>query len=233
MSAQAPSGGRGEASRAHLVQRWRQRRLGGEALRAEVGYRRRLGLLRLVMPLAVAGLLAVVVAWPIVTRPDTSFRLDFADIEFEVNGRDEMLSPHFVGADDKNQPYSVTAEVAMRPATGGDLIYLIMPKADITLGGSDWLMISAEQGLYDRDGQTLDLVGSVSLFSDSGLEVHTDKARFDLDGGGAESDVAVRSQGPWGWLDSTGFRYQPDGEVFYFTGRPKLTLYPRAADGEG
>jgi lipopolysaccharide export system protein LptC len=217
--------------RPHLVQRWRQRRLGTETLRAEAGYRRRLGLLRLVMPLAVAALIAVVVAWPMFNRPDNSFRLGFADREFEVTGRDEMLSPKFISTDSKNQPYTVTAEVAMRPSDGGGEIFLIMPEADIALKGGDWLMLSAEQGLYDRTGKTLDLIGSVSLFTDGGFEVHTDSARLDLDAGGAAGEAPVRGQGSWGWLNSTGFRYQPDGEVFHFSGRPKLTLYPQ--DGEG
>jgi lipopolysaccharide export system protein LptC len=213
-----------------FIQRWRWRRSGSEAMRAEAGYRRRLGFLRLVVPAAAMGVIASLVAWPLITGTGGSFRLAVGDAGLRITGRDEMLNPRFIGTDSAKQPYTVTAEVAMHTAAGGDVIFLIMPKADITLDGGDWLMVSAEQGLYDRGREKLELIGSVSMFTDTGFEVHTERVTFDLRRGTAASDEPVRSQGPWGLLESVGFRYLPEGKVFHFRGRPRLKLYPQASD---
>jgi lipopolysaccharide export system protein LptC len=186
--------------------------------------------LRLVVPAAALGLIASLVAWPLLTGAGGSFRLGVGDAGLRITGRDEMLNPRFISTDSASQPYTVTAEVAMRAADGSDVIFLMMPEADITLEGGDWLMISAEQGLYDRGREKIELMGSVSLFTDNGFEVHTERVTFDLRKGSATSDEPVRSQGPWGLLDSVGFDYLPEGKVFLFGGRPRLKLFPQASD---
>jgi lipopolysaccharide export system protein LptC len=216
-----------------FVERWRHGRTSDEAMRAERWYRRRLGLLKLVVPVIAAGMLISLVAWPLMTGGDDGFRVDFADKNFHINGRDEMLDPRFIGTDSTNQPYTVTAEVAMRPEGDAEVIYLMMPKADITLEDGDWMFIEAEQGLYDRVAETLTLEGSVNMFSDKGFEVQTDSIVFDLQGGNASGDQPVKSQGPWGHLNSVGIRYDAKQQVFYFPGRPTLILYPDTMNAEG
>ncbi len=216
-----------------FVERWRHGRTPAEAMRAEHSYRRRLGMLKLVVPVIAVGLILSLVAWPLITGGDDGFRIDIADKSFRINGRDEMLSPRFVGTDSADQPYTVTAEVAMRPEGDENVIYLMMPEADITLDDGDWMFIEAQQGLYDRGRETLTLDGSVNLFTDDGFEVRTDSITFDLRGGNASGDQPVKSQGPWGYLNSVGIRYDATGQVFHFPGRPTLILYPKTQKAEG
>lgn len=210
---------------------WRRPRGGLEALRAEAGYRRRLVLLRLVVPAAALGLIGSLVAWPLINVGDGRFRLEITESGFTISGRDEMLNPRFVGTDSANQPYTISAETAMRPAGDDDVIFLIAPQGDITLDGGDWLSVSADQGLFDRVAETLELTGSVKLFTDTGFAVNTDQITFDLKLGSAVSDRPVHGQGPWGLIDSVGFRYQPEGRVFHFAGRPTLILFAGGDEG--
>ncbi len=212
-------------ARAEFLRTWRRPRVGNGALRAEAGYRRRLVLLRLVVPMATLALLASLVAYPLMKETAGRFRLAFAESGFAITGRDEMLNPRFVGTDSANQPYTVTAETAMRPSDDDDVIFLVAPQGDITLEDGDWLLVSADQGLFDREAETLELAGSVKLFTDSGFTVDTDQITFDLNRGSAISNRPTHGQGPWGLLDSVGFEYRPEGRVFHFAGRPRLTLF--------
>ena len=216
-----------------FVDRWRHGRTSAEVIRAEHGYRRRLGLLKLLVPVIAAGLVISLFAWPLINGGDEGFRVDFADKNFHINGRDEMLSPHFIGTDSANQPYSVTAEVAMRPQGQDDIIYLMMPEADITMDGGEWMFIEAQQGFYDRGHETLTLDGSVNMFTDGGFEVRTESITFNLRDGSASGDRPVTGQGPWGYLKSLGVRYQSAGQIFTFPGRPTLVLYPANKNTEG
>jgi lipopolysaccharide export system protein LptC len=219
-------------ARPQFVQRWAHRRSSAEAMRAEHGYRRRVGLLRLLIPATAAGIVISLVAWPMMINSGDGFD-GLLSKEDLINGRDEMKNPRFVGTDSANQPYTVTADVAMRPANGGDRIFLMMPIADITLKGGDYVNIRAEQGWYDRDAETLKLDGAVDLFTDTGLRVQTESILFDLRDGSAQGDDPVQSQGPWGNLASQGIRYQSAGQIFEFPGRPTLVLYPHKSETEG
>lgn len=210
---------------AEFLRGWRRPRGGSEAMRAEAGYRRRLVFLRLVVPTAALALLGSLVAYPLLKETKGRFHIDFADSDFAITGTDEMLNPRFVGTDSANQPYTVTAETAMRPSGDDNVIFLVAPQGDITLEDGDWLSVSADQGLFDRGAETLELTGSVKMFSDSGFAVDTDQITFDLNSGSAVSDRPVHGQGPWGLLDSVGFEYRPESQVFHFAGRPRLILY--------
>lgn len=219
-------------ARPQFVQRWTHRRSSAEAMRAEHGYRRRVGLLKLLIPAAAAGIVISLVAWPMMIESSVGVT-DLISEETLVNGRDEMQNPRFVGTDSANQPYTVTAEVAMRPSNGDDTIFLRMPEADITLKDGDYVNVRADEGWYDRDAETLKLDGAVNLFTETGFKVQTESIVFDLRDGSATGDEPVQSQGPWGNLASQGIRYRPEGQIFEFPGRPTLVLYPEASDTEG
>lgn len=213
-----------------FVGMWRLRGTGAEVLRREALYRLRMGVLRRLVPLGAAVLVLAVALWPILVKTTPKFRLEFSDVLHDRNGRDEVINPRYVGVDSDNQPYQVTAEVAMRADDGTEQIFLMMPQADLN-SDDGWMTLKAEQGTYDQTGQKLVLNGAVSIYSDSGFEVHTDAAHIDLAAGTAESDRAVHGQGPWGLLDAAGFHYRHDDRRFLFTGRPHMTLYPDADEG--
>ena len=198
-------------------------------MRAEASYRRRVGMLKWLLPAAALALTSVI-GWSWVNPSTTAFRIDYSIEDFELSGQDEMLNPRFFGTDSRNQRYTVTAESATRPLDGSEQVLLIKPTADITVAEGDWLTLNAEQGIYDRYAETLALSGAVSMYADNGFEMHTESAQFDLAGGTIESDSPVRGQGPWGLLNAKSFTYARKGDVLRFSGRPTLVLYPGPID---
>jgi lipopolysaccharide export system protein LptC len=137
-----------------------------------------------------------------------------------------MINPRYVGTDKNNQPFAGTSDVARQSADDRMKIDLDVPKGDIALNDGTWLMLTAETGVYARTDKTLDLVGGVTLFHDSGYELRTDSAFIDLEKGTAEGGRPVRGQGPFGDLRSEGFILLDKGKVIYFTGKSKLVIHP-------
>ena len=137
-----------------------------------------------------------------------------------------MLNARFDGLDEKNRPYTVTADMATQSDSDEDLIELELPKADITLEDGAWLALTARSGKYRQKSQILDLIGSVSLFHDQGFELRTEAARVDLARGVAEGNQPVQGQGSTGFIEAQGFRVLDRGARIIFTGKARLIVNP-------
>lgn len=189
-------------------------------------YSRFVHMMKWLLPGVALLLIAVIMAWPYLRTEDLRFRISFAAMIADQTEDPSMVNPRYLGIDKDDQAYSVTADLA-RKLTGNTLsVELEMPKADITLNDGTWLVLTAENGIYQRQQQTLDLIGAVNLFHDSGYEFRTAKARLDLEKGTAAGDQAVHGQGPFGDLKAEGFIMVEKGKTIVFKGKSKLLIYP-------
>jgi lipopolysaccharide export system protein LptC len=102
------------------------------------------------------------------------------------------------------------------------------PEADITLNGGAWVALTADSGLYDRDGGSLELTGAVNMFHDGGYQFRTTEAIIDLDAGTASGSKPVEAQGPFGQLSAEGFKVIDEGRTVLFEGKAKMRVYPGA-----
>jgi lipopolysaccharide export system protein LptC len=202
----------------------------GEQRRHSVHYSRFVGTLKMVLPAAATALAALVLLWPQLNPADNRFRLRPVAIGVEDLENLRMVSPRFVGRDNKEQPYSVMAEQATQAAANSDVTELSKPKADILMNQGSWLAVTAEDGLYRKKAQLLDLWGKVDVFHDAGYEITTTRAHIDLDKGDAEGNEPVNGQGPDSRLEGEGFRIYDRGSVIIVTGKSRLVLSPRPAE---
>jgi lipopolysaccharide export system protein LptC len=191
------------------------------------GYSNFVGFMRYALPLVALLLLGLVVIWPIATGRNDGFRISFANL----NGIDASLrmeNARYLGTTDNNQPYTITAVAASQPEPNSQIVNLDRLTADIFVDEGQWIALTADEGLYQRDVQLLDLAGSVTLYSDAGHEFHTDLAHVDLARGVAEGDTEVWGQGPLGLLNAGNFRMVERGDTLFFGDRVKLVLFPEA-----
>ena len=188
------------------------------------------GLMKVVLPAMAAALILLVVAWPQFTGDADKFRLGVSKLGIDQLENLSMLNARFDGIDEKEQPYTITADMATQSRQGEDLIDLELPKADITLRDGTWLALTARAGEYNKAARLLDLQGAVSLFHDRGFELQTSAARIDLEAGIAEGDEPVQGFGAAGAIQSEGFRVLDRGRRIIFTGRSHLTLMPAARE---
>ncbi|MCH8236857.1 MAG: LPS export ABC transporter periplasmic protein LptC [Proteobacteria bacterium] len=189
-------------------------------------YSRFVQMMKFLLPAVAALLIALILVWPYLKTEDILFRISFAALTADQTEDPSMVNPRYLGIDKDNQSFSITADLARNLGQGSMSVELEMPKADITLEDGSWLVVTAENGIYQRLEQTLKLTGSVNLYHDSGYEFRTAEARVDLEKGTAAGTAPIRGQGPFGDLQAEGFRLIDKGRTIIFTGKSKLVLYP-------
>jgi len=188
------------------------------------------GLMKVLLPAMAAALILLVVAWPQFTVERDSFRLGISRLGRGEPENLSMLNARLNGIDQKQQPFTVTADMATQSNRKENLIDLELPKADMTLADGTWLALTARSGQFDRETRLLDLFGTVSLFHDQGFELRTASARIDLEQGIAEGSQPIQGQGAMGAISAEGFRVLERGRRIVFTGRSRLTILPAARD---
>ena len=119
--------------------------------------------MKLLLPAIALTLVGLVFIWPQISIKDNRFSLKFNAIQGSSDEDLSMINARFVGTDDKNQPFSITADMAKNIKLGGAALELEMPKADIAINDGTWLAIIANNGVYNQKLKTLDLLGFMTL----------------------------------------------------------------------
>lgn len=188
------------------------------------------GILKVVLPAFAAALVLLVVVWPQIVPDSNRFRIGVSRMSLSQAENLSMMNARYDGVDDKNRPFTITADLATQESAEADIVDLELPKADITLEDGTWLVITAKTGRYRREAETVELNGDVVVFHDQGFEVRTDAATVFLNDGAARGWSPVHGQGPSGLLTSEGFQLFNRGERIVFTGKSSLVLYPESQE---
>ena len=192
-----------------------------------VGYSNFVGVMRYALPLGALLLLGLIVIWPLATGREEGFRISFSDAP-DLDGSLRMVNARYLGVDNRNQPYAVTAAEASQPEPNSPLVTLKDISADVFMddSGGQWLALTAREGLYQRDARYLDLAGDVSIFSDRGHKFHTARAHVDLAARTADGDAPLDGQGPLGLLQAGNFFLDDNARIMLFGGGVKMTVFP-------
>ena len=189
-------------------------------------YSRFVGLMKLVLPLSAAALVVIVVIWPYLGGREEGIPLSFASIGIGLDEKVFMTNARYMGSDDKDQPYTVTAEFVTEEKGAVDIIHLTKPQADIMLDNGSWLALTADSGVLNRENQHLVLEGQVNFFSDDGFEFRTRRVEINLASKRAHGEYPIAGQGPFGVLNADSFRLEDRGKTMIFEGHVRMTFYP-------
>ena len=225
-----PSGTAGDAAPASRLRHYRAD--GSGSVGRPGRYSGFVGLMRYLLPAMAAALLGLVVAWPLVSGGEEGIHIPLIE-DPEMDGRLTMINASYQGTDAKNRPFTVKGEEAFQPESDSPIVHLSGIEADIfgDPARSGMLALTANEGIYQRDAEQLDLSGDVTVRSEAGHEFRTSKAHVDLPAGIAEGDEPVSGQGPHGLLDAGNFALSDRGQVMTFGGRVRMTLFPDALGG--
>lgn len=185
--------------------------------------------MKFVLPLLALGTVAIVVAWPQLSKRHQMMSLTFSDVD-SVNAALVMNNPRYRGADSKDQPYVVTADRAVQDPEDSHQVTLDNVQADITSGGG-WWSLTADTGLYHGERRLLHLFGNVTVIGDNGYEMHGTSAEVNLDTNVVISDEKVWGQSETGMIRANGLRIHDKGRVIVFVNGVNTTLYPRKERG--
>jgi lipopolysaccharide export system protein LptC len=206
---------------------------GASASVARIGrYSAFVGFMRYALPLSAVLLLGLIVVWPVVSGREEGFRVTYSSSVRE-DGSLKMHNARYIGTDDKGQPFTVTAAEAIPSTVDDTVVTLKKLAADMFVENGTWFAMTAKEGLYDRDAATLDLAGAVTLFSDQGHELHTERAHVDIDAGTADGDAPLYGQGPQGLIEGNAFSVTERGDNLFLYDGVKATIFPKGAEEAG
>jgi len=174
--------------------------------------------LRLWLPLTALTVIILLFLWPILLP---NFRMS----NIAKNIPDLVIDNlNYKGVDDKNQPYTLLAAQATRPAALHGIYDLTKPEGEIKLNNGAWLDGKADYGRYDDVGKKLWLGGNVQIFHDKGYQVTTNEAQVNLNNNDAWGDKDVLIQGGFGIIRGVGFRFLNSGHSIIVKGPAKAVL---------
>ena len=189
------------------------------------GYTAFVKFLRVVLPLAALGMVAVLLAWPEGQNAVEPIRREelLPNTDTATN---ELLNPRYESADQNLNPFVVTAARATQNQTQPGLIYLNAPVADIALKNGGQLDVIAGEGIFEQDAEKLSLSEGVELIYDKTYTLTGEEMRVNLRTREAFSGKDVVLTGPSEKIEARGMEaYSEQGRVI-FKGPGKLTLYP-------
>lgn len=193
-------------------------------------YSRFVGLMKLVLPALAGVLVLMIIVWPQFKEEPEGFKLAPSKGGLEATGEHKLVNARYAGTDRRDNPFTITAQTLAQRDSDAEMVELRRPTADIFLDAGSWVAVTAPMGTYRKNAQILRLTGGVDLFHDEGYEFHTQVAVVDLAAGIASGDQPVRGHGPFGMLQSSGFRILDGGQRVQFRGRSRLLLTPAQAE---
>lgn len=187
-------------------------------------YSRFVGLMKIALPAVAAGLVGLIVVWPKLTTRNDLFETAFANINLKTVDTLTMTKPRYFGTDEKNLPFTVTADVGTQVDPQSLVVSLENPVADLTRKDGGGMVLNSDLGFFRQKDGTLDLMGHVDLYQDTGYELHTDSARVEVGAGNATGDQPTFGRGPSGTIEGEGFRFWDRGRIILFSGKAKAVL---------
>lgn len=196
-----------------------------EVRRYNDGYSLFVGWMKFVLPGAAAILLGMIFVWPYLANTARDLRNSMTTSIRPDDVRNlQMVAPKYVGVDNKNQPYRLTAKLASQATPNADMIDLDSPKGTVSLNSGSRINLVARHGTYSQKNRRIVLTGDVNIFHDDGYTFRTDRAEIDLETGLAHGEKPVTVSGPKGTLAAQGFKILDKGDRVIFTGRTRIVL---------
>lgn len=196
-----------------------------EVRRYNDGHSLFVGWMKFVLPGAATILLGMIFVWPYLANTARDLRNSVTTSIKPDDVRNlQMIAPKYVGVDDKNQPYQLTAKLASQENPNADRIDLDSPKGTVSLNGGARISLAARHGAYSQKKRRIVLSGDVNIFHDDGYTFRTDRAEIDLETGSAHGEKPVTASGPKGTLAAQGFKILDKGDRVIFTGKTRIVF---------
>jgi lipopolysaccharide export system protein LptC len=177
-------------------------------------------------------LFAVIIIFPMMEKDQAGVRVAFSNVEKSDASIEKpyMKNPKFQGVDEQMQPYVVTADRAIQ--VDERTVEMQKVKADMSFKDGSWMMLNAARGILTMDAKeqsnkTLTLDGDISLYQDSGFELHAQKVIVDIATGFAHSEGRVDGLSPIGHVEAGGLKAWKADKRLVLDGGVKMIIVPQ------
>lgn len=131
------------------------------------------------------------------------------------------------GRTERGQPYLVTAASAVRDNVDSNKLTLDKPVLTLDVGGPEWTVVKANNGLYRQDTGLLDLHGAVILDDYKGNHLVTEHALVDTKKNNVDGETHISGHGPLGAIEASSYSLRDGGAYLLFQGGVKLHIAQR------
>lgn len=200
----------------------RQRLSAVDALR----YSRFVTFMKGLLPLAAVVLMASVVAYSVIPRHPDKLSVTMKS-SANVKNDLTMTKATFTGTDEKGNHFTVTAAEVVQDPKNQHRAELNQVQADMEFDNANWMTATAAHGLIDVDAGTLKLSGGLSVFTDTGYELHTPTADVDIRKDIMQGQEKVVGRGPLGRISADRFHFDRIKKKVEMHGHVRMTMYPK------
>jgi len=194
------------------------------AFRAARRHSRHVRILRIAVPIAVVGTLALMVLLTYFNPLRMLTKLPINMDNLVVSGTQiTMEKPRLSGFTRDSRAYELTAEAAKQDLTKPDLMELRNLHAKLQMQDNSTTLMSAATGLYDAKAETLKLEKDIVL-SNNQYEGRLSEAMVDIRSGNVVSDKPVTLKMLQGQLDANHLEVVDSGDLVRFTKGVTLVL---------
>jgi lipopolysaccharide export system protein LptC len=182
---------------------------------------------RWLLPLLALLVIVALVAWPFL-QTKTENVLQQVPQNKVVPAAPEpaltVIKPEFKGVDNQQRPYHIVAEKVQQGVDATQPATLQNTTATLVLSADNTLTLNAQQAVFNKESNSLQLLGAVSLQNTQGYTMHTEALSVDLNQKTATSQTAITAVGPMGTLTGAGFDLTQDAQLLKVHGPAKLIL---------
>ncbi len=183
--------------------------------------------LRVILPSAVGVVAAMMVFLPLTAGGDVSFVLDRNKVEISKE-RLRVQTATYRGADDKGQPFVLTAGSALQKSTADPIVEMQNLSARITLSDGP-ATIAAPTGRFDPRTQQVEVPGQINFNGPRGYTLQTTGATLDLKKRLMQGQGNVSGTLPQGNFTADRLSADLENRVVKLDGRARLRFAPGRA----
>ena len=190
---------------------------------------RRVRMLRRAIPVgvavAVAGLLAVWLFDPFREILPANFSAQGFNLS---TSQVTMQMPKLAGFKKDNRPYEVVAKQAIQDVSKPSVINLIEMDAHLSLDNGQSANLTAKQGIYDTQNETLEVKTDVRVKTTSGYDITLEQASMKFKTGDISSDKPVTVKMADGEVSADSLQVGDNGKHVTFIGNVRSRMEPAA-----
>ena len=130
----------------------------------------------------------------------------------------------FQGIDEFNQPFFLQAKKYQKIINNENKLLFEKPNAEINLRNGKWLTVIANEGIFDIEKQTLELMGDVLFMHSDGQQIDTNNAVIDLKKAIIYGNKKIFGKNETINFSSEGFKVVKTGKIFLLLGKSKIEI---------
>jgi lipopolysaccharide export system protein LptC len=185
---------------------------------------RRVRVLKFAVPLIAA---VIAVAFPVYSYLAAPVSISVqADGSAFADGKLVMANPKLNGFTKQNLPYSLTALRAIQDVGKQGIIDLEGINAKLPISADNVASVNATRGIYNRDGNTMNLTSDVTVTTTDGIEAKFKSVFLDMGKGTMKTDDPVDVSRGGSRITADSMSVQDNGKVLVFENKVRVNIDP-------